>query len=143
MSQKSDTTNLLLAIIIGILLVGFGFLAPILWLAAGAVALLVIPGGKFQSSDVCFPPENVGCYLRSGRSRRGRRRPLVTDTVDKVGRRRCSCNKRSRNNVSVKHCCRDGAIRESIFRPNGSKILYQQYRPEADLSATSDTPFNF
>ena len=59
-------------------------------------------------------------------------RPVLIDTVDKVGRRRSSRNERIEINVSVNHSCRDGSLRESILRPSDPKIVYQQHRPKAD-----------
>jgi len=57
----------------------------------------------------------------------------MTDTVDKVGRSRVSRNFRTQIARYTNWYCAAGRLRESKFRLDPWKVLYQQYRPWTNI----------
>lgn len=64
---------------------------------------------------------------------------MLTDTVDKVGKRPASRNKRTESSNSAIHTYLESSMRESILRRKSPARLYQRYRPNPDIGGLTAT----
>ncbi len=85
----------------------------------------------------CAPPLDykLECF-QFGRNRARacrQQRPLMADTVDKLGAIHCQGNTGIVGASNTNHCFAYSRFHESILRLRPLKIVYQQYRLQAEM----------
>src|SRR5262249_20298862 len=86
-----------------------------------------------SKADICTAPAHVRFTPKSGHLQCTSPCPLWADTVEKVVSDPPKRNNRIRTARYLNRNCVRGRDFESMLRIQGRKIVFQQYRPKADI----------